>query len=485
MTSRRKAILVGIGLAAFSSVPSRADTAFSSFAFPATGAPTSRTMPSRLADIINVKDYGALGDGSTNDTAAIQAAFDAAYGSSSSPHGNSYTLNKSVFFPSGNYIVSALATISITGAVNDGTGKVKLTVSSSTGWATNDIKVVSGITGTTEANGRWKITVSDATHIVLQGSTFSNAYVSGGIVSSIALSLTNVQGAKIYGSGRFTTSITLGTSGAILLGTDGFEYSSIEGIYFNGPSGAGSVAIDLDRVNNASGYKTVQSNQLQELYIRNFDIGLRFGLSSFSQASENTISNCYISENASYGIFVGNANALQQTIIGGNISACSIGVYIYNGSVQLFSVAFQVNTTRDIEQINDANDTMAIIGCRTESTNFVKSNGTMITVMNCNQTSGTSGTFADVSTSPGFLIASCVSIAGQVIASDGGGDCRGNIQNCQFGRNDWISASISTANGELDIFNVRYNGTRDGGGTPSFISAQRITSAGTKNYTVA
>lgn len=80
-------------------------TAFVNFGFPATGGTASRTIPDRLADIINIKDYGAKGDGVTSDGAAIQAAFDAAYGPASAPHGSNFRLNKGVFFPGGKYLI--------------------------------------------------------------------------------------------------------------------------------------------------------------------------------------------------------------------------------------------------------------------------------------------------------------------------------------------------------------------------------------------
>lgn len=62
-----------------------------------------------MSDVINVKtDYGATGNGVTNDTTTIQNALNAAFGSSSSPHG--YTnrhLNVPVYFPNGNYVISS------------------------------------------------------------------------------------------------------------------------------------------------------------------------------------------------------------------------------------------------------------------------------------------------------------------------------------------------------------------------------------------
>src|SRR5262249_20904554 len=76
-----------------------------SFAFPATGTPASRTMPDRLAEIKNVKDFGAIGDGSHDDSANIQAAIDWTSGA-----------NRGViFFPLGSYLVTRPLTFNFNG----------------------------------------------------------------------------------------------------------------------------------------------------------------------------------------------------------------------------------------------------------------------------------------------------------------------------------------------------------------------------------
>jgi len=60
----------------------------------ATGSTTARTLKDRFSEIRNVKDWGAVGDGATNDTTAIQACINVGEGI--------------VFFPKGTYNVTGL-----------------------------------------------------------------------------------------------------------------------------------------------------------------------------------------------------------------------------------------------------------------------------------------------------------------------------------------------------------------------------------------
>ena len=62
----------------------------------ATDSTTARSLADRFADVVNVKDYGATGDGVTDDTSAIQAAEAA---------------GDSVYFPEGNYNVTVAPTL--------------------------------------------------------------------------------------------------------------------------------------------------------------------------------------------------------------------------------------------------------------------------------------------------------------------------------------------------------------------------------------
>jgi len=71
---------------------------------------TQRTALDKLRDVVSVKDFGAAGDGTADDTAEIQAALDAVP-----------AIGGCVYFPAGTYVVSApLVVDSNTVLVGDG-----------------------------------------------------------------------------------------------------------------------------------------------------------------------------------------------------------------------------------------------------------------------------------------------------------------------------------------------------------------------------
>ncbi|MDO5531068.1 glycosyl hydrolase family 28-related protein [Sutterella sp.] len=85
----------------------------------ASGSTVQRTLGERFADVVNVKDFGAVGDGETDDTAAIQAAIDRAEsvggGTVLLPAGTylatSITLKGGVYVVGGGYDVTQLKQI--------------------------------------------------------------------------------------------------------------------------------------------------------------------------------------------------------------------------------------------------------------------------------------------------------------------------------------------------------------------------------------
>jgi len=75
-----------------------------------TGA-VARTLQDKLREVVSVKDFGAVGDGVTDDTAAIQLALNAA-------------ANKELMFPAGTYLAYALKVLGGT-VVNIGAATIK------------------------------------------------------------------------------------------------------------------------------------------------------------------------------------------------------------------------------------------------------------------------------------------------------------------------------------------------------------------------
>src|SRR6516165_7619529 len=260
---------LGVGALALLAQTQRAsaDTPFTTFPFAATGAPTPRTMPDRLGEIKNVKDYGAVGDGATDDTAAIQAAFDAAFGPASAPHGVlNVGQNKAVFFPGGKYRVShPVCLYGVQGGHMYGAGELAANVfnrGGTTGTMTGSI-----------SNGTLTITA------VTSGAIYRGSIITwpGGPAAVVSDFLTGTGGVGTYvvNSGS-TASTTLTIINDTCLYCNGVGYSHFEDIHF-GASAKGAIAVELDWDHNSPQGTTC--NLFEHCGFEGGAIGCRVGIS--------------------------------------------------------------------------------------------------------------------------------------------------------------------------------------------------------------
>lgn len=76
--------------------------------------------------------------------------------------------------------------LQVLGAANNGSGAIRLTLNAVANGnfqiAGQNFIVVQGVQGVPNANGPWRVTIIDPTHIDLIGSTFAGAYTSGGAI---------------------------------------------------------------------------------------------------------------------------------------------------------------------------------------------------------------------------------------------------------------------------------------------------------------
>jgi len=82
--------------------------------------------------------------------------------------------------------------IAISNAADNGSGAIRITTATPHGFVSGDSIYITGVTGTTEANGVWTIQVIDSVTFDLRNSTFTNAYIAGGTASPALFSVTDV-----------------------------------------------------------------------------------------------------------------------------------------------------------------------------------------------------------------------------------------------------------------------------------------------------
>ena len=77
--------------------------------------------------------------------------------------------------------------------------------------------------------------------------------------------------------------------------------------------------------------------------------------------SENLFLNCFWLACSTAGLLTSNANALQQTVIGGNFQGCNRAIFAGAGSVPtIHGVGFQTSTDCDIYTGTSSNNAMAV-----------------------------------------------------------------------------------------------------------------------------
>lgn len=90
---------------------------------------------------------------------------------------------------------SAVLTVNsanVSGAANNGSGLIRITIDVNHGLATGDVVTLASVGGTTEANGTWTITVINSTTFDLQGSAYVHSYTSGGTMTKNVFASTDV-----------------------------------------------------------------------------------------------------------------------------------------------------------------------------------------------------------------------------------------------------------------------------------------------------
>lgn len=256
-----------------------------------TGTGASTWLPS---PVVNVKAYGATGDGSTNDTAAIQAAIDAAEALSPAS-GRGAT----VFFPAGIYAVASTLTVEKDNIILQGVGRQWTTGGTAAGEAATPATGGSIIRPTGSFSGSWVIDCSQ---------TGTEAHALGGVwIKDLAI------------DGFF---IPAGTTGGVLFkvfrgGITGCDFTRI------GQNGATGPIVQFQCVDDVTTWPKGAFDCLFSDCV--FAGGGGVGFYAPGPASDSMIQNCIIQDCASYGIhLVGPGFVVSNNYITGHNA---VGVY--------------------------------------------------------------------------------------------------------------------------------------------------------------
>ena len=171
-------------------------------------APIKRTLQSRLDELVNIKSFGATGDGAVDETVAIQRAIDQLYINSSTKGTEQSRVR--LYIPAGRYKVSATIYIPpYTTIYGDGVDKTKFDM---TGNAPVFQTVNSSSTPGNYADDSTSTTLNQASNIHLEGFTIATVSTADPAIKLQSCKMSNFKEIKI--TGPWTTGTTINTANA-------------------------------------------------------------------------------------------------------------------------------------------------------------------------------------------------------------------------------------------------------------------------------
>ena len=341
--------------------------------------------PVQAAPVDNVKDFGATGNGSTDDTLAVNnAAADA--------HNN----HKGIFFPPGTYLHNSTLNFNAVPVTGAGAGSILLAGSN-----TNSAVVLTGANVSIQ-----NLIVS--TQNLTGGSTLGNPN-SASILVQNATSFTVANDTIVQGQGRFGAYINTSSVGAVNSCTfDGTGHSGEAGVVIDqcyNTSVVGNLfqndfsGVDVYATGFPSQFIAIMSNTIGNVSYPTGLVGIGVMGANGVDVSQNTIQmanattsteailfqsvdNFTISQNSTYGGHVGvgliqpgpSSNAVSQNVIH-NCGGLGIATNnLPNSAIQIASNAFGECGLTDIG-LSPANSVIAVNGSAASgATSFVQNN---------------------------------------------------------------------------------------------------------------
>ena len=338
-----------------------------------TGA-VATTVQAKLRQTVSVKDFGAVGDGTTDDTAAIQAALNAAY---------------QVFLPTGTFRITSTITISSAGSlIGEGFGSIIVNNAVTRGVFTAgnnviiaNLRVVGTGSTTGHVDGRGAIHCENATNVIIDNVKVVDARSTGisiGSCTNVQISnfivdntlehglyladsdRVNVTNGNIYNAGQLEpATVSYGTGFKIAACTD-IAANNVQTFlsYAYGCIVEGYITKSADRINfnnvsaqgGAIGYSGLRiTNYVNGLNILGGFYRGEYGITNFSSDGIGIPQNIYFSDvraqgGTSFGLRVyygSNVNVFGGQYISGTTNTIFIDATA--GTVNIFSNAVVTN----------------------------------------------------------------------------------------------------------------------------------------------